>query len=113
MMKIKINSTTTPLKVGAAINLTDAGTSSTPGTYAAAAFTNSGSGTGAVITVVIGAGGNATSATVTAGGDSYEANDVLTFSAIAIDPKLIRILDQLDLDFEQGFLALARLQEGP
>tara|TARA_B110000444_G_scaffold107713_1_gene101781 strand:+ start:588 stop:1181 length:594 start_codon:yes stop_codon:yes gene_type:complete len=107
MMKIKINSTTTPLKVGAAINLTDAGTSSTPGTYAAAAFTNSGSGTGAVITVVIGAGGNATSATVTAGGDSYEANDVLTFSAIPGGDVVVATVAAADLDVDSSLGSVA------
>jgi len=101
-MKIKINSTTTPLKIGAAINITTAGSSNTPGTYAAAAFTNSGTGTGAAITVVIGSGGNATSATVTAGGDGYQVDDVLTFSGITGGDVVVATVAAPDLDVDSA-----------
>lgn len=51
--------------------ITNAGTGATPGTYSIAATVGSGGGAGAVIQVIVGAGGTITSAVVANGGAGY------------------------------------------
>lgn len=65
------------------LTLTAAGSGYTPGTYYNIPLTG-GTGTGAYATVVVGVGGNITSARVTLGGSGYVVSNVLSVNSSAI-----------------------------
>lgn len=74
--------------------ITNAGTGATAGTYTVAATVGSGAGSGAVIQVVVSAGGTITSATVLNGGYGY--NSVPSFSLTATGTTAGAVAAQLD-----------------
>ena len=61
--------------------ITNAGTGATPGTYNIAATVGSGGGAGAIIQVIVGAGGTITSAVVTNGGYGYVSAPAFSLTA--------------------------------
>ena len=76
------------------VDITNAGTGATAGTYTIAATVPTGGGVGAVIQVVVGSGGTITSATVLNGGYGY--NSVPTFSLTSTNTTGGAVAAQLD-----------------
>jgi len=109
-MKIKLVTALAPLDIGSAINITTVGSGATPGTITGAAFSTSGDGAGATFTVVIGAGGTATSCTVTAPGDNFAIGDTVTFATAVVGGSVAVVAtiaaEDLDVDNDLGKQAI-------